>query len=66
MRTTASGWHALGRRWVLAGLALLCVLAYLPSLALPFIADDYVQIRLARDWGPPSGWPSLAADALYR
>jgi len=50
----------------LAGLAALCVLAYLPSLALPFISDDYVQIRLARDWGPVSGWTSLASDALYR
>jgi len=54
-------------RWtVLAGLAALCVLAYLPSLALPFISDDYVQIRLAREWGPVSGWASLASDALYR
>ncbi len=54
------------RAALLGVLALLCVLAYLPSLTLPFIADDYVQIRLARDWGPVSGWPSLAADALYR
>ena len=53
-------------RAALAVLAGLCVLAYLPSLTLPFISDDYVQIRLAREWGPVSGWSSLAADALYR
>ncbi len=40
----------------LAGLALLCLLAYWRSLSLPFISDDYVQIRLARDYGRPSGW----------
>ncbi|MCS7315829.1 MAG: hypothetical protein RMI94_11265 [Bryobacterales bacterium] len=50
----------------LGALAALCVLAYLPSLSLPFISDDYVQIRLAREWGPVSAWPALAADALYR
>lgn len=41
----------------LLALAALCVLAYLPILAFPFIADDYHQIRLARSfaaqgWGP--------------
>jgi hypothetical protein len=48
---------------VLAGLA---VLAYLPSLGLPFISDDYVQIHLARSYGPTSGWSALASDLLYR
>lgn len=51
---------------VLAALAALCLLAYARSLSLPFISDDYVQIRLARDYGPFSGWPGLAQDALYR
>lgn len=64
--TWSENWTPRARALALAALAILCVLAYLPSLALPFIADDYVQIRLARDWGPVSGWPSLAADALYR
>ncbi|MCZ2151469.1 MAG: hypothetical protein LC126_27315 [Bryobacterales bacterium] len=50
----------------LAAMALLCVLAYWRSLFLPFISDDYLQIRLARDFGPVSGWKALAADALYR
>jgi hypothetical protein len=59
-------------RWVkspyaaLAAMALLCVLAYWRALLLPFISDDYIQIRLARDFGPISGWKALAADALYR
>ncbi len=48
---------------VLAGLS---VLAYLPSLGIPFISDDYVQIHLARHYGPPSGWTALASDLLYR
>ncbi len=52
--------------YVLAGLALLSVLVYLRALTLPFIADDYVQIRLGRDYGPASGWLGLAHDALYR
>lgn len=47
----------------MAGLA---VLAYLPALALPFIADDYVQISLARDFAQASGWERLIADPLYR
>ncbi|MCC6366757.1 MAG: hypothetical protein IT165_24825 [Bryobacterales bacterium] len=50
----------------LAAMALLCVLAYWRALSLPFISDDYLQIRLARDFGPLSGWKALAADALYR
>jgi hypothetical protein len=52
--------------WVLAGLALLCVLIYYRALWLPFIADDYVQIRLGREYGPAAGWQGLAHDALYR
>jgi hypothetical protein len=47
-------------------LALLGVLAYFPSLSLPFISDDYLQIDLARHYGPVSGWHALALDALYR
>lgn len=47
-------------------LAALCVLAYGPSLALPLISDDYLQVALAREYGPVSGWAALAADPLYR
>lgn len=46
--------------------AALALLAYLPSLSLPFISDDYIQISLARHYGPVSGWKELASDALYR
>src|SRR6185503_5178495 len=47
-------------------LGALCLLAYLPALSLPLIGDDYLQIQLGRDYGPVSGWPALAQDALYR
>ena len=50
----------------LIALAGLAILVYSPALSLPFIADDYVQIRLARDYGPVSGWSALAVDPLYR
>ena len=54
-------------RWlVVTALAGLCMLAYGPALFLPFIADDYVQIRLARHFVSIEGWSALASDALYR
>src|SRR6185436_7522421 len=52
--------------WTLALVVGLSLLAYLWAFEVPMIADTYVQIRLARDFGPVSGWSSLAADALYR
>lgn len=56
------------RKGALVALAVvaLAVLAYARALTLPFIADDYVQIQLARDYGPVSKWGALAGDALYR
>jgi hypothetical protein len=51
---------------VCAILAALGCVAYLPTLNLPFISDDCLQIDLARHYGPVSGWPALAADPLYR
>src|SRR5262245_46156304 len=51
---------------MLLALALLGLMAYWRSLFLPLIADDYLQIRLGRDYGPVSGWAGLAADPLYR
>ena len=49
------------------GVALgLAILAYLPFLPIPLISDDYVQIYLARQFGPVAGWAELAQDALYR
>jgi hypothetical protein len=52
--------------WLFGLVAGLAFLAYLPALSLPFISDDYLQIELARQWGPVSGWPALAAEPLYR
>jgi hypothetical protein len=52
--------------YVLVGLAALSAAAYARSLSLPFISDDYLQIALARQFGPVSGWRAVAADALYR
>src|SRR5687768_6922631 len=57
------------RFWVvilLLALAALSVLAYARALALPLIADDYLQVQLGRTYGPVSGWTGLAADPLYR
>jgi hypothetical protein len=51
---------------VCAAIVILAVLAYTPSLYLPFISDDYLQITVARDYAPPSGWSALFHDALYR
>jgi hypothetical protein len=51
---------------VVLALIAAATLPYLPFLSLPFISDDYTQIRLAREYGPVSGWPALAADPLYR
>ena len=50
-------------------LASLAVLAYLPALDSPFISDDYVQIDLARHYGPVSGWalwPPTSSTAAAR
>jgi hypothetical protein len=49
-----------------AALGALACLPYLSALTLPFISDDYLQIDLAREYGPVSGWGALAADPLYR
>jgi len=52
--------------WVSLALLVLCLAAYGRSLALPLIADDYIQISLARHWGPVDGWLDLLRDPLYR
>ncbi len=51
---------------LLLALLSLSILAYGRSLTLPFIADDYIQIQLGRDYGPVEKWSALAQDALYR
>ncbi|MBC7925789.1 MAG: hypothetical protein H7039_09035, partial [Bryobacteraceae bacterium] len=47
-------------------LAGLCVLAYIPILQFPFIADDYTQIPMASVYGAPSGWAQLSQDSAFR
>ncbi len=47
-------------------LAVLAILAYLPTLAQPFISDDYPNIRLALLYGPISGWEAMANDSVHR
>jgi hypothetical protein len=49
-----------------AGLAALAALPYLRSLSLPMISDDHLQVLLARQYGPTSGWLALTHDPLYR
>ena len=50
----------------LALLAVLCVVAYWPVFTQPFIADDYDQIPRAGVYAPPSGWPLIAHDPVFR
>src|SRR5262245_37356996 len=47
-------------------LAVLAILAYLPTRAQPFISDDYPSIRLALVYGPMSGWEAIAKDPVHR
>jgi hypothetical protein len=57
------------RSQVTSAVAVLCALAFIaywPAQKLPFIADDYVQIQLGRDYGPVHAWPALMRDPLYR
>ncbi len=51
---------------IFAAVTALSLLTYGRALTLPFIADDYIQIQIARDYGSVSTWPALFADALYR
>lgn len=50
---------------VLLALAGLALLAYLPALTQPFIADDFVNLWKARQYAPISGWKALSADPIH-
>ena len=52
--------------FVLAWLAVLAIVAYLPALSQPFIEDDYSNIILAQHYGPVSGWPMMFGDPIFR
>lgn len=47
-------------------LALLCLLAYLPSLSLPLLEDDYANIWAAEHYGSIDGAPLLFHDGVAR
>jgi len=47
-------------------IVLLSVAIYVPFLTLPLLPDDYLQVTLARKYGPVSAWGALAEDPLYR
>ena len=51
---------------IVAIIALLAFLTYLPTLKQPFIEDDYPNILQARAYGPIASWPQMAADAVQR
>jgi len=66
MDTPAERQAELSSIWILAFLALLAVVTYLPTLRQPFISDDYPNILLARSYGPFSGWGAMWADPVSR
>lgn len=47
-------------------MAAAAALTYWRSLQIPLISDDYTVISIARSYGLPGGWETLAHDALYR
>jgi hypothetical protein len=47
-------------------IVLMSVAIYLPFLTIPLLPDDYLQVTLARTYGPVSAWGALAEDPLYR
>lgn len=47
-------------------LALLCILAYMPSLSLPLLEDDYANIWAAQHYGSLDDLPVLFHDAVAR
>ena len=51
---------------VLFGIAVLAIVAFLPTLTQPFIEDDYANIKLARTYGPVSGWGEMMRDDVNR
>jgi len=59
-------WVWLDRASGIYALFAVAIIAYLPLVGRAFISDDYIQISLARRFGPVSGWADLASDALYR
>ena len=47
-------------------IAVLAIVAYLPTLTQPFISDDYPGIKRSLSYGRISGWEALAKDPVER
>lgn len=47
-------------------LALLCIIAYTPTLSIPLLEDDYPNIGLAQNYGSVSALPRLLQDPALR
>src|SRR5262245_33607435 len=47
-------------------IAVLAIVAYLPTITQPFISDDYPGIKRSLSYGPISGWGALAKDSVER
>src|SRR5438105_5038575 len=55
------------RIWaILAGLALLAIVTYLPALTQPLIEDDYPNIAQALRYGDVIGWSRMLVDPIFR
>jgi hypothetical protein len=53
-------------RLALALLALAAVLAYAPTLTIPLLEDDYPNLLISQQLGPPSQIVALMHDAIFR
>jgi len=47
-------------------LGLLAVVAYLPSLTIPLLEDDYPNLWQSLNYGSPAGWQNLFHDPIFR
>ena len=47
-------------------LALLCLVAYAPTLTIPLVEDDYPNIGIAQTYGTPAGLPLLLKNPVLR
>lgn len=68
MHRSAFSLEALREPSVFAGVCIVllsCVL-YLPFLGVPFLPDDYLQITLARSFGPVNEWRNMLDEPLFR
>jgi hypothetical protein len=53
-------------RFALFAIALLCFLAYAPSLSVSLFEDDYGNLIQAQAYGPVAGLPRLMHDSVFR